>query len=318
MRLGIRPGAPLLVAFLLAACAGDDAGSASGDPGGEALSGSIAIDGSSTVFPISEAVGEEFQLAYPETRVTVGLSGTGGGFQRFCGGEIAVSDASRPITEQERQACATAGIEHLELPVAFDGLSVVVNPGNDFLECLTMEELRRVWEPDSAVRRWSDLRPAFPATEIQLYGPGTDSGTFDYFTEAVVGESGASRTDYQASEDDNVLVQGVSGDPGALGYFGFAYWFENQDRLRLVAVDGGEGCVLPSDETIEDGSYPLARPLLIYVNRARLAEPVVREFVRFYMENAPVLVPETGYHPLPAEQYQQNLGALEAATGTTG
>jgi len=299
---------------LLAGCGpGQDAPGT--EDGGQALTGTIEIDGSSTVFPISEAIGEEFQLAHPETRVTVGLSGTGGGFKRFCAGEIAVSDASRPITDEERASCAAAGIEFLELPVAYDGLSVVVNPVNDFLQCLTLEELRRVWEPNSSVRRWSDLRPGLPAEEINLYGPGTDSGTFDYFTEAVVGEAGASRTDYQASEDDNVLVQGVSGDPNAVGYFGYAYWFENQDRLRLVGVDGGGGCVLPSDQTIEDASYPLSRPLLIYVSRARLAEPVVSEFVRFYMENAPTLVPETGYHPLDAGQYQQNLGELPGSAG---
>jgi phosphate transport system substrate-binding protein len=303
------------VVLLLAACGGGDDSAGSGEMAGASLTGTIEIDGSSTVFPISEAVGEEFQIAFPETRVTVGLSGTGGGFQRFCAGEIAVSDASRPITDDERAACAAAGIEFLELPVAFDGLSAVVNPANDFVECLTMEELRRIWEPNSSVRRWSDLRPGLPAEEINLYGPGTDSGTFDYFTEAVVGESGASRTDYQASEDDNVLVQGVSGDPSALAYFGYAYWFANQERLALLGVDGGAGCILPSDATIEDGSYPLARPLLIYVSRTRLEEPVVREFVRFYMENAPALVPETGYHPLGADDYQQNLSELAATAG---
>ena len=315
MRLRSGPCAPALVVILLAACGGGGDSADAGGGAGASLTGTIEIDGSSTVFPISEAVGEEFQIAFPQTRVTVGLSGTGGGFQRFCAGEIAVSDASRPITDEERAACAAAGIEFLELPVAFDGLSAVVNPANDFMECLTMEELRRIWEPDSSVRRWSDLRPGLPAEEINLYGPGTDSGTFDYFTEAVVGESGASRTDYQASEDDNVLVQGVSGDPSALAYFGYAYWFENQERLKLLGVDGGAGCIVPSDATIEDGSYPLARPLLIYVSRTRLEEPVVREFVRFYMENAPALVPETGYHPLGADEYEQNLSELAGTAG---
>jgi phosphate transport system substrate-binding protein len=296
------------VTLTFAACARDQqdgAGGADGD-----LSGAVVIDGSSTVFPITEAVAEEFQIANPGARVTVGYSGTGGGFSRFCGDEIDITGASRPIADDERAACAAAGIEFMEMPVAWDGLSVMVNPANDAVQCLTMEELRRIWEPDSQVETWSDVRPGLPAEEISLYGPGTDSGTFDYFTEAVVGESGASRADYQASEDDNILVQGVAGDQGALGYFGYAYYIENQDRLKLVGVDAGSGCVLPSDETIEAGTYPLARPIFIYVKRSALDRPVVDGFVRFFMENAAELVPTTGYHAMDAGQYQQNLSGI--------
>ena len=296
----------LLMSFL--ACTGGETGTG--------LSGAVQVDGSSTVAPISEAVAEEFQIANPGVRVTVGISGTGGGFQRFCAGETDVSDASRPISEGEEQACASAGVEYLELPVAWDGLSVVVNPGNDFVQCLTVEELRRIWEPNSRVSTWRDIRPEFPAEPIKLYGPGTHSGTFDYFTETVIGETGASRPDYQGSEDDNVLVQGVAGDQYALGYFGYAYVRENVDKLQTVSVDDGAGCVLPSKETILARSYaPLSRPLLIYVARGSLVRPAVAEFVRFYMEYADVLVASTGYLALAREQYEQNLQVIPAGPG---
>jgi len=286
---------------------------------GPRVEGSLEVDGSSTVFPITEAVAEEFVAETTgRFRVTVGLSGTGGGFQRFCAGETAVSNASRPIKESELEACRRNGVEPLELPVAYDGLAVVVNPANTFVECLTVEELKRIWEPGSRVSRWSDVRAGFPDAPIRLFGPGTSSGTFDYFTEVIVGEEDASRPDYTASEDDNVLIQGVAGEPNALGYFGYAYYAENQDALKLVAVDGGEGCVRPTPETIRDGTYrPLSRPLLIYVNRRALAEPAVVEFVRFYMENAAELVPETGYVPLTPEQYQENLRKVEQAIGAS-
>jgi len=286
---------------------------------GPRVEGSLEVDGSSTVFPITEAVAEEFVAETTgRFRVTVGLSGTGGGFQRFCAGETAVSNASRPIKESELEACRRNGVEPLELPVAYDGLAVVVNPANTFVECLTVEELKRIWEPGSRVSRWSDVRAGFPDAPIRLFGPGTSSGTFDYFTEVIVGEEDASRPDYTASEDDNVLIQGVAGEPNALGYFGYAYYAENQDVLKLVAVDGGEGCVRPTPETIRDGTYrPLSRPLLIYVNRRALAEPAVVEFVRFYMENAAELVPETGYVPLTPEQYQENLRKVEQAIGAS-
>jgi phosphate transport system substrate-binding protein len=287
--------------------------------GGGSLAGAVAIDGSSTVFPISEAVAEEFQIENADVRVTVGFSGSGGGFKRFCAGETDISDASRPINDDERATCAAAGIEFTEVPVAWDGLSVIVNPANDFVSCLTTAELRRIWEPGSTVTTWSDVRPSWPAEPIRLYGPGTDSGTFDYFTETINGESGASRPDFQASEDDNILVQGIAGDEFALGYFGYAYYAENSDRLKLVEVDGGDGCVAPSDATIEDGSYaPLARPLFIYVKHASLLRPEVLAFVRFYLENAPTLVPSTGYHALSADEYTEDLRVMTEAAGAAG
>lgn len=300
----------LLTATLLTGCGGDARDAETSQEGDAALTGAVQIDGSSTVFPVSEAVAEEFQRAHPRARVTVGQSGTGGGFERFCAGETDVSDASREITAEEAAACAEAGIDFVELPVAVDGLSVVTHPSNDFVDCLTIEELRRVWQPDSGVETWRDIRSEWPAEEIELFGPGTDSGTFDYFTEAVVGEAKASRPDFQASEDDNILVQGVSGDDQSLGYFGYAYYAENQERLKLIAVDAGEGCVQPSDATIEAGEYPLARPLFIYVSLGSLDEPTVREFVAFYMESASELVPATGYHPLSGEEYQESLELL--------
>jgi phosphate transport system substrate-binding protein len=279
----------------------------------------VTLDGSSTVFPIAEAVAEEFQIANPEVRVTVGFSGTGGGFERFCAGETDISNASRPIDADEREACAAAGIEFTEIPVAWDGLSVVANPANDFVTCLTVAELRRIWEPGSVVRTWRDVRPEWPAETIRLYGPGTDSGTFDYFTETVNGETGASRPDYQASEDDNILVQGISGDRYALGYFGYAYYTESADRLKLVGVDGGSGCVEPSDATIADGTYaPLSRPIFMYVKHAALARPEVNAFVTFLLTEAGELVPSTGYHPLSAQEYADALARVAAAAGTAG
>jgi phosphate transport system substrate-binding protein len=303
-------GTPAFIALALgmtlaAACGRDDPGM-----NGAEVAGRVEIDGSSTVYPIAEAVAEEFQIAHPAARVTVGFSGTGGGFKRFCAGETDVTNASRPITDAERAECAAAGVEILELPVAWDGLAVIVNPGNAAVQCLTMAELKRIWEPSSTVRTWRDLRPGLPDARISLHGPGTDSGTFDYFTEEVMGQARASRPDYQASEDDNILVQGVAGDANSLGYFGYAYYLENQGRLKLVGVDRGAGCVLPSDATIEDGTYPLSRPLFIYVKRGALERPVVREFLRFYMENAAELVPSTGYHALDEERYRENLGKL--------
>lgn len=294
------PLVALLVSALVAACGGGDS-----QEGTDALAGQVQIDGSSTVYPVAVAVAEEFQIANPGVRVTVGFSGTGGGFKRFCTGETDVSDASREISESERELCAESGIDFVEIPVAWDGLSVVVNPENDFVECLTVDELRAIWSPGSTVTTWRDVRAEFPAEPIQLYGAGTDSGTFDYFTEVVVGESKASRTDYQASEDDNILVQGVAGDTYSLGYFGYAYYLENQDRLKLLAVDGGTGCVAPSEATIADGSYaPLSRPLYMYVSRPATERPEVRAFVDFMLDHASELVPPTGYHPLDEERYQ--------------
>ena len=296
--------------LMFVACGGGEAGDS------QALTGAVEIDGSSTVFPIAEAVGEEFQIANAGVRVTVGFSGTGGGFERFCAGETDLSNASRPINEEERAACAAAGIEFTELAVAWDGLSVIVNPANDFVTCLTTAELRRIWEPSSTVRTWRDVRSEWPAENIRLYGPGTDSGTFDYFTETINGEAGASRPDYQASEDDNILVQGVAGDRYSLGYFGYAYYTTNADRLKLVPVDGGSGCVTPSDATIADGTYaPLSRPLYVYVKHAALARPEVHAYVNFMLDEAVRLVPATGYHPLSAPEYAAARAGIEAAAG---
>lgn len=280
--------------------------------GGEAgLSGMVAIDGSSTVFPISEAMAEEFQIANPGVRVTVGISGTGGGFKKFCGGETDISDASRPIKQSEMDLCAENGIEAIEIPVAWDGVTVVRNPANDWATCMTVDELARLWQPGSTIERWNQIRPDWPDEEIVLYGPDTDSGTFDYFTDAIVGEEDASRDDYTASADDNVLVVGVEGDAGSIGYFGFAYYEESSDRLGAVAVDNGNGCVGPSRETIENGTYaPLSRPMFIYVKPDALAKPQVRAFVDFYLNNATLLVPEVGYVPLASEKYEELLGGL--------
>jgi phosphate transport system substrate-binding protein len=275
----------------------------------------IAIDGSSTVYPISEAVAEEFGLTTDaKVSVTIATSGTGGGFKVFCAGERDISNASRHIKSSEQALCAEQGVEYLELDVAIDGLSVVVNPQNDFVQCLSIPELKRIWEPGSTVRTWADVRPEWPAEPIRLYGAGTNSGTFDYFTEAVVGRVGAIRDDFSASEDDNVLVQGVEGDRNALGFFGYAYYAENTERLKAIAVDGGDGCIAPEPQSIRDGTYkPLARPLLIYVSTAAFRRPVVQDFVRFYLQHAGELVPQTGYVPLPAAQYAELLGKVEAA-----
>lgn len=305
---GTGSGRTMLAALamaLLTACGGD---------GGGGVTGEVRIDGSSTVFPVAEAVAEEFQIENPGVRVTAGLSGTGGGFKRFCAGEIEISNASRPIKESEREACRAAGVDFVELPVARDGLSLVANPQNDFARCLTVEELRRIWEPGSDVTTWRDVRSDWPAQPIRLYGPGTDSGTFDYFTEAIMGESGSSRPDYQASEDDNILVQGVAGDRYALGYMGYHYVVENRDRLALLEVDGGAGCVAPTDESIASGDYaPLSRPLFVYVSVGSLERPEVRAFVEYMMEHAPELVPATGYLALGEDEYARNLERVREA-----
>lgn len=313
MRLAFKRSIVLAGAgFLVSACGGGGDG---GQDGG--LTGAVQIDGSSTVFPIAEAVAEEFQAANRSVRVTVGFSGSGGGFKRFCAGETDISDASRPISESEIATCAAAGIEYTEVTVAWDGLSVIANPNNDFLTCLTTAELSKIWAPGSMVTTWKDVRASWPAEEIKLYGPGTDSGTFDYFTEVINGETGASRPDYQASEDDNILVQGVAGDRFGLGYFGYAYYVENAARLKLIEVDGGGGCVAPSEETIANGTYaPLSRPLFVYVKHSSLQRPEVRAYVDFLLENAGTLVPSTGYHPLTAEEYQADLDKIAEAAGS--
>ncbi len=285
------------------------------------LSGDIPIDGSSTVFPITEAMAEEFGKATDgNVRITVGVSGTGGGFKKFCAGETVISDASRPIKQSEVDLCAENGIEYIELPVAIDGLSVMVNPANDFVECLTVAELHTLWAPEAegVVTKWSQVRPSWPDEEVRLYAPGVDSGTFDYFTETVNGESQASRGDFLPSEDDNVLVTGIAGDRNSLGYFGYAYYAENADRLKLVGIDGGEGCIIPTDETINNGSYsPLSRPLFIYVAADALNRPHVNAFVEFYLDTANRnFISETGYIPFPDAIY--NLAMNKYRSGTTG
>lgn len=269
----------------------------------------VKIDGSSTVYPITEAVAEEFQLAKKNAiKVTVGISGTGGGFKKFCRGEIDISDASRPILSKEMEVCKAAGIKYIELPVAYDAMTVVINPKNKFIKQLTVAELKKMWEPaaQGTVKQWNQINPAWPDQPIKLFGPGADSGTFDYFTEAIVGKAKSSRGDFTASEDDNVLVQGVSRDIGALGYFGMAYYTENKDKLKAVPIAMAEGkpAVLPSFETVENGTYqPLSRPIFIYVSAKALEKPEIKEFVEFYLKNAAKLVKEVKYVPLPAKAY---------------
>ena len=280
--------------------------------GTQGLVGTIEIDGSSTVYPITQAVAEEFQNKNPDIRVIVGISGTGGGFKRFTEGETDISDASRPIKISEMEAAAKNGIEYIEFEIALDGLAIVVNPGNTWVNYLTVEELNLIWNPSSEISAWSDIRIGWPNQPIRLYGPGTDSGTFDYFTEVIVGESGSSRTDYTASEDDNVLVQGILGDQYALGYFGYAYYAENKKNLKIVPIDSGAGPIVPSDQTINTGQYtPLSRPLFVYVSKQSLTRVEVKRFVYFYMENAEQLVSEVGYTPLPTAIYQKNLSILD-------
>jgi phosphate transport system substrate-binding protein len=269
----------------------------------------VKIDGSSTVFPITEAVAEEFQKAKKQqVKVTVGISGTGGVFKKFCRGETDIQDASRPILKKEMDDCKAAGIEYFELPVAFDALTVVINPKNTFIKQLTVAEMKRMWEPGAQgkVTRWNQVNPSWPDAPMKLFGPGADSGTFDYFTEAVVGKSKSSRGDFTASEDDNVLVQGVSRDVNGLGYFGFAYYVENQDKLKAVPIVNEKGQpVTPSMEAVEKGVYsPLSRPIFIYVSTKSLAKPEVREFVEYYMKHGGKLAKEVKYVPLPDSAYR--------------
>ncbi len=268
----------------------------------------VKVDGSSTVFPITEAVAEEFQAATRgKVRVTVGISGTGGGFKKFCRDEIDVVDASRPILSKEMEACKQAGVQYYELPVAYDALTVMVNPKNNWAQSITVEELKKIWAPEAQgkITHWNQVRAGWPKVPLKLYGAGSDSGNFYYFTEAVVGKAKSSRGDYTASEDDNVLVQGISNDTNALGYFGFAYYSENIDRLKALAVDSGKGPVSPSVENVENGSYqPLARPIFIYINKDSALRPEVKQFIEFYMKHAAALVEEVKYIPLPAKAYQ--------------
>lgn len=293
----------------LAACGGGTT-TTEGDTGapaaeGSGVSGDIKIDGSSTVFPISEAMAEEFQAVNPDARITVGVSGSGGGFEKFCGGETDISNASRPIKDEEVANCEAAGIEFIEVPVAYDGITVVTSTANDWAQCLTVEELNTIWAPEAeeSVTNWNQVRPEFPDEELALFGPGTDSGTFDYFTDEVNGEEGASRGDYTSSEDDNVVVTGVESSNGGLGYFGYAYYEENKDNLKSIEIENEDGeCISASLETIADGSYnPMSRPLFFYVKKeAYDSKPQVKAFVDYHLDPANgSLVQEAGYVPLP-------------------
>lgn len=270
------------------------------------LKGTIDIDGSSTVFPLTEAVAEKFGKANKGVRVPVGVSGTGGGFKRFCAGEIAIANASRPIKESEAKICADKGIEYILLTVAYDGISVVTNPKNTWAKKLTVEQLKMIFDKDSKVKTWKDVDSAWPDKEIKIYSPGADSGTFDYFTEAINGKAKQSRNDKQISfsEDDNTLVQGISQDQYAIGYFGFSYYEENMDKLTLVSVDNGKAIVAPSLKTIADGTYaPLSRPLLIYVSKKALKRNEVKEFVKYYMTNVGKITKEVGFVGLSSKYY---------------
>ncbi len=284
----------------------------------------IKIDGSSTVYPISEAVAEEFQSAQ-KIKVTVGESGTGGGFKKFCRGETDISDASRPISQKEMDACKEAGIQFIELPIAYDALTIVVNSKNDFVKSISVEDLKKIWAPGSSVKNWNQVSTSYPNLPMALFGPGTASGTFDYFTEAVNGKAKSSRSDYTPSEDDNVLVQGVANNAGSMGYFGFAYYVENKDKLRALPIiaKAGAVAVMPSVESVMNSTYqPLSRPLFIYVNAtAANARPEIKAFVNYYLENAPKLVKEVKYIPLTAEDYaavKSHFKAMKPGTGFNG
>ena len=284
----------------------------------------IKIDGSSTVYQITEAVAEEFQKE-TKIKITVGESGTGGGFKKFCRGETDISDASRPILKKEMDACKEAGVQYIELPIAFDGLTVVVNAKNDWVKSITVDELKKIWSAGSSIKKWNQVNPAWPDKAMSLFGPGTASGTFDYFTEAINGKAKSSRSDYTPSEDDNVLVQGVASNVGAMGYFGYAYYEENKDKLRAIPIvaKAGAAAVMPSPETVKNGTYqPLSRPLFIYVNATAAAfKPEVKAFVNYYLANAPKLVQEVKYVPLPTEDYTAvtaHFKSLKPGTGFNG
>ena len=301
-----RYGALLLaIGLLAAACGGgdNDGGSAGG---GSQLSGTINIDGSSTVAPLSEAAAELFQEQNSGVKVTVGTSGTGGGFEKFCAGETDISDASRPIEADEQQACASKGVKYEQVQIANDGLTLVVNPQNTWAKCLTVAQLKKIWDKGSKVDNWNQVDPSFPNEPLKLFGAGTDSGTFDYFTNAINGEEGRSRSDYSATEDDNVTVTGVAGSKGGLGYFGLSYLEENQGKVQGIQVDGGGGCVAPSKETVQDGSYkPLSRPLFIYPSDKSLERPEVKAFTEFYVNNNQKIAEEALFVPMTDQQATQ-------------
>jgi phosphate transport system substrate-binding protein len=322
--------AAVVLSFALAACGGDEAGS--DDPsaeagagaeesmddsaGGEALSGSIEIDGSSTVAPLTDAISEEYAAAQPDVIVNLGVSGTGGGFERFCGtGDTDISNASRPIEEDEVALCEENGIEFTEIRVGTDALTMVANPATDFVTCLTTEELITIWGPEDSATSWDQVNPEFPAEPLEVFAPGADSGTYDFFNETILepAEIEEPRQDYNASEDDNIISQGVQGTPGAWGYFGFAYYQENQDTLTAIEYDAGEGCVAPSVETAQDDSYKLSRPLFIYLKNESLARPEVADFATFYLDNVNSLIESVGYIPATDEEIGEAQAAVEEA-----
>ncbi len=312
-RRWIRATGALMALVLLGAACNDSGESGSG---GDSLKGEIAADGSSTVGPITAAVAEEFGAEEPGVQVAVSISGTGGGFERFCRGETDLQDASRAIKDEEKAACEDEGIEWLELQVAHDGIAIVVNKDVTWIDCTSLEQLKTVWDDGSTVGRWSDLDPKFPDEALTLFGPGTDSGTFDYFTDAVNGEEGKVRRVFTPSEDDNVLVKGVSEQKGAMGYFGLGYFEENESRLKALSVKGADGaCVTPDVETVQSGAYPLARPLFLYVKKSSLERPEVKAFLDFYLDSMGGLVQGIGYVPLLDDELAETRAAYDAAVG---
>ena len=305
-------------AALLAACGGGSTSGSSSD-GGSALSGAVRIDGSSTVYPLTALAAEDFMAENPGVQVTVAASGTGGGFEKFCRGETDANDASRPIKDEEKAACEAAGINYGALQVASDALTVVVSKENTWATCLTVDQLAKIWAPGSTVNNWNQVDPSFPDEPLKLFGPGTDSGTFDYFTDEINGEEGASREDFTPSEDDNVIVQGVSGSKGGLGYFGFTYFEENADKLTAVAIDGGNGCVAPSAQTAQDGTYiPLSRPLFVYPSAKSLAQPQVKAFFDYYVENDAAIAEAALFIPLNEEQKSKLQSDYQALLSQAG
>ncbi len=319
---GLQPirlvAAVLALALIGAACGGDDEETGAGG-GGEKLSGVIRVDGSSTVAPLSEAAAEQFRQQQSGVQVTVGTSGTGGGFEKFCNGETDISDASRPIKQKEIDACKAKGTSYEEVAVANDGLSVVVNPQNTWAKCLTVEQLKKIWEPGSKISSWNQVDPSFPNEKLTLFGAGTDSGTFDYFTEAINGKEGASRTDYSATEDDNVTVQGVAGNKGGLGYFGLSYLNENATKVKGVEINGGQGCVAPTEQTVQNGTYkPLGRPLFIYPSAAALKRPEVKSFIEFYINQNRAVTEQAKFVPLTEQQLTQSKQKVDRLTAATG
>ena len=314
--------AAVVLSLVLSACGGNNevASTGGGSPsaGDAKLSGEILIDGSSTVAPLSSAAGELFKEQQADVNVSVQTSGTGGGFKKFCAGQTDISDASRPIKDEEKALCAKNAVDYAQLIVANDALTVVANKDNTFLDCLTTAELKKIWEPaaEGKVTTWNQVNPKFPNEKMELYGAGTDSGTFDYFTKEINGEEGASRTDYNPTEDDNTTVQGVSGSKGALGYFGFTYFEENQDKLKAVKIDSGGGCIAPSEATAQDGTYkPLSRPLFIYVSKKAVAKPAVKAFVQFYADNDEDITKAAKFIALTDAQKSEAAAELAKITG---